>query len=136
MLMLNNLLGIFEYMSPLDALIYSVIGFVVVFIGICVIIFCIWLFGLIMTKVTKSEKIAKFVADRKANKAKKAELKALKKAQNSIDKNIEQNDVQNISGDVSLDIKVAIVAAISAYYFNQSEQVSPAEFKVKRIKRF
>lgn len=117
--MLNALLDIipnqdgnFYFSNKAEALIYALIGFVVVLVGIVIIIFIIWLLGLILRKTDNLTFLT-----RRPKKAKK----------------IEKVNTEEISEDGLTDeIKVAIIAAIMAYY---SEEKPECEFKVRRIKR-
>lgn len=97
-----------------EALIYALIGFLVVFIGIVIIIFIIWLIGLILRKTNNLEFLSK-IKIKKKNKIKDEPVEAV----------VEE-------GDIPDEIKAAIVAAIMAYY---SEQKAKCEFKVRRINR-
>ncbi|MDE6586573.1 MAG: OadG family protein [Clostridia bacterium] len=104
----------FENMS--EAIIYALIGFLIVFVGIAIIILIIWLIGLLLRKTNNL-----------------AFLRNLKLKRKS--KNVESEITPSISHDeneVPDEIKVAIIAAIMAYY---SESSPKCEFKVKRIKR-
>ncbi len=100
-----------------EPFLYALIGFVVVFLGILIIIFTIWLVGLIMKKTNNLEYLSK---GKKAKKTveKKAEPTAAETAQND--------------GDIPDEVKAAIIAAIMAYYEEKQEK---CEFTVKRIKR-
>lgn len=127
--MLNNLLAIVsgngssvagQQQSPSnyyfdnlgEPFLYALIGFVVVFLGIALIIFIIWLVGLIINKSNNFEFLQK---------GKKSKEKARK----------EEPPVE-VDGDIPDEVKVAIIAAIMAYY---EEKQEPCEFKVKKIKR-
>ena len=98
-----------------EALVYALIGFVIVFIGITIIIAIIWLIGLLMRKTDNLAFLT--------NRGKK------KKAQPEPDA---QPKVVTSDEDVPDEVKAAIVAAIMAYYESEQPQ---CEFKVKRIKR-
>lgn len=102
-----------------EGLIYALIGFLVVFVGIILIIFIIWLLGLIMKKTDNLAFLTK-KREKGVKKGKKAEKPA------------ENNSAAAVDGDIPDEIKVAITAAILAYYEQNSLQ---CEFKVKRIKR-
>lgn len=109
--------GNYYFSSFGEALVYALIGFLVVFAGIVLIICIIWLIGLILRKTNNLA----FLTDWK-NKRKKdvAETDAQK-----------QHAAQE-SDDIPDEVKAAIIAAIFAYY---SEEKPKCEFKVKRIKR-
>ena len=118
--MINSLLSLINQEGSLsfgEACVYALIGFAVVFAGIILIIFIIWLIGLIMRK---SDNLA-FLNKIKIGKKKKpsADVPATESAADSAE-------------DVPAEVKAAIVAAIMAYY---SEEAPKCEFKVKRIKR-
>lgn len=93
-----------------EPFLYALIGFVVVFLGIALIIFIIWLVGLIMKKSNNFEFL---------HKGKKAKTSK------------EETPVE-VDGDIPDEVKVAVIAAIMAYY---EEKQEPCEFKVKKIKR-
>ena len=118
--MINSLLSLINQDGSLslgEACVYALIGFAVVFAGIILIIFIIWLIGLIMRK---SDNLA-FLNKIKIGKKKKpsADVPATESAEDSAEA-------------VPAEVKAAIVAAIMAYY---SEEAPKCEFKVKRIKR-
>lgn len=106
--------GKYYFDSFPEALVYALIGFVIVFIGIAIIIAVIWLIGLLMRKTNN---LAFLTNIGKKKKSKSEPVQS-------------QTDVQD--DEISDEVKVAIVAAIMAYY--ESEQPK-CEFKVKRIKR-
>lgn len=98
-----------------EAALYALIGLLVVFVGIALIIFIIWLVGLLMRKTNDLEFLTK--------KRKKAEKRQPDAPQ----------DAANITADeISDEVKAAIVAAIMAYYEEKEEK---CQFTVKRIKR-
>lgn len=118
--MLNELLAIvpkedgnFYFDSFGEALVYTLIGFLVVFVGIVLIICIIYFIGFIMKKTNNFEFLSKI-----GKKKKKPE-------------GTEENFVQS-GEDVSDEVKAAIIAAIMTYY---SEKKPECEFRVKRIKR-
>lgn len=94
-----------------ESLMYAVIGFIVTFIGIVVIIFIIWLAGLIARKS---------VARKKASADMQEQYGAA-------------HDALPDDGGISEAERVAIIAAIAAYY--ESENAAVSEFKVRRIRR-
>ncbi|MGN1060462.1 MAG: OadG family protein [Candidatus Coproplasma sp.] len=99
-----------------EPFLYALIGFLVVFAGILLIIFTIWLVGLIMKKTNNLEFLSKG--------------KKTKTAEKKVDEPVvatAQND-----GDIPDEVKAAIIAAIMAYYEEKQEK---CEFTVKRIKR-
>lgn len=91
-------------------LITFLLGLAMVFFGICVLIFFVWLIGNLLKK----------------NKAPKVQ----KPANQPVEIATKQEDVQD--GDIPANVRVAIMAAIYAYY-NQNN--SQCEFIVKKIKR-
>ena len=101
-----------------EGLIYALIGFAVVVVGIVLIIFIIWLLGLLMKKTNNLA----FLTNLKGKRKKKQPEKSAETAQPAV-----------ADGDeVPPEVKAAIIAAIMAYY---EEQAPQCEFKVKRIKR-
>ena len=117
--MLNALLSIvpkedgnFYFESFGEALIYALIGFVVVFIGIVLIIAIIYLVGLLIRKTNNFEFLSKIKFKKKS---KEVPVQAI------------EDELE-----VSDEIKAVITAVIMTYY---SEQRPGCEFKVKRIKR-
>lgn len=102
-----------------EACIYALIGFAIVFAGIVLIIFIIWLIGLIMRK---TDNLA-FLGKIKIGKKKKQTKTEIATAPQTVNDGAEE---------VPAEVKAAIVAAIMAYY---SEEAPKCEFKVKRIKR-
>lgn len=121
--MINALLDIYQkqngsyYFSDFpEALVYALIGFLIVFAGITIIIAVIWLIGLLMRKTNDLAFLTNIGKKKKA----KAEP-------------VEQPQAITASEDeIPDEVKAAIVAAIMAYY----ESAQPkCEFKVKRIKR-
>ncbi len=118
---MNNLLldivqrenGSFYFSDFPEALVYALIGFLIVFAGIVIIIAVIWLIGLLMRKTNN---LAFLTEKRKKTK---------------VEKEVEPA-VTAVSDEIPDEVKAAIIAAIMAYY--QTEQPK-CEFKVKRIKR-
>lgn len=96
-----------------EACIYALIGFVVVFLGIALIIFIIWLIGLLMRKTDNLSFLNK-----------------IGKKKKSANKQTEEPVVADEG--IPEEVKVAIIAAIAAYY---NEAPAKCEFKVKKIKR-
>ena len=125
--MLNNLLdilpqkpdGTFDgnfYFSDRfgEPMVYALIGFLVVFVGIILIIAIIWLIGLLIRKTNNLAFLTNI-----GKKKKKKEEPVLSQA---------VTDDEEVPDEV----KAAIIAAIMAYY---CEEKPKCEFKVKRIKR-
>ena len=100
-----------------EALIYALIGFVVVFLGIVLIIFIIWLIGLILRKTNNLAFLNKLNIKNKFKK------KAVEE---------QPSQIYNEEDGVPDEVKAAIVAAIMAYYDNEKPD---CEFIVRRIKR-
>lgn len=98
-----------------EPFIYALIGFLVVFVGIVLIIFIIWLVGLIMRKTNNLE----FLTKKREKKPKEVTA-------------TEPSVAASSDEDVPDEVKAAIVAAIMAYYSDKEEK---CEFTVKRIKR-
>ncbi|MDE5721234.1 MAG: hypothetical protein K2I30_00630 [Clostridia bacterium] len=110
-----------------EAFIYALIGFLVVVIGIVLIIFIIWLIGLILRKTNNLAFLAKFTA-----KSKSAFSKLKKKKSEEVKQEAKTDAIAEGGEDVSDEVKVVIVAALMAYY---SEENPQCEFRVKRIRR-
>lgn len=104
-----------------EALIYALIGFVIVFLGIALIILIIWLLGLLLRKTNNLAFLRGWGAKSCAKKSKNKEETAA-----------EVTETVSDDGEVPAEVKAAIIAAIMAYY---SENAPECEFKVKRIKR-
>ncbi|MGN0824339.1 MAG: OadG family protein [Candidatus Coproplasma sp.] len=100
-----------------EPFLYALIGFLVVFLGILIIIFTIWLVGLIMKKTNNLEFLSKG----------KKTKKTVEKKTEPITAATAESD-----GDIPDEVKAAIIAAIMAYYEEKQEK---CEFTVKRIKR-
>ena len=96
-----------------EALVYALIGFLIVFAGIAIIITIIWLIGLLMRKTDNL-----------------AFLKKIGKKNKDVEP--AKDAVQVADDEIPDEVKAAIVAAIMAYYETEQPQ---CEFKVKRIKR-
>ena len=99
----------YYFSDSAEALIYALLGFLIVFAGIVLIIAIIWLLGLVMRKTDNLT----FGNSKK----KKTET---------------ETPVSNPEEETPEDIKVAIIAALAAYYETNEPK---CEFKVKRIKR-
>lgn len=120
--MIYNLLSLIndnngEQLSFGEACIYALIGFAIVFAGIVLIIFIIWLIGLIMRKTDNLAFLGKIKIGKKKKQTETATA---------------PQTVNDGAEEVPAEVKAAIVAAIMAYY---SEEAPKCEFKVKRIKR-
>lgn len=104
-----------------EALIYALLGFLIVFAGIAIIIAIIWLIGLLMRKTDDLAKVAEFFKRKRGEPDQTAEEPP-------------QLAEERVAGsdEVPAEVKAAIVAAIMAYYENEKPE---CEFKVKRIKR-
>ena len=100
-----------------EALIYALIGFAVVFLGIVLIICVIWLIGLVLRKTNNLEFLGKLKIKNifKKKQHKPEPLNA-----------VQQND------EIPDEVKAAIIAAVMAYYDNEKPE---CEFVVRRIKR-
>lgn len=115
----NNGNWYFENMG--EALIYALIGFLIVFLGISLIILIIWLLGLVLRKTNNLAFMRGWAANLRAKRSKKNAESAETAVETAED-----------DGEVPAEVKAAIVAAIMAYY---SKSAPECEFKVKRIKR-
>ena len=128
--MLNNILALINQEGSLgfgEACLYALIGFLIVFLGITIIIFIIWLIGLILRKTNNLAFLSKFKV-----KCKAAFSNRKKKKSEGTEKQEKTEIVASDGEDISDEVKVAIIAAIMAYY---SEEKPQCEFKVKRIRR-
>lgn len=132
--MLNSLLSIdahsdgnYYFSNFGEAFIYALIGFLVVVIGIVLIIFIIWLIGLILRKTNNLAFLAKL-----RTKSKSAFSRLKKKKSDEDTQQTKTDAFAADSEDISDEVKVAIIAALMAYY---SEENPKCEFKVKRIRR-
>ncbi|MGN1060166.1 MAG: OadG family protein [Candidatus Coproplasma sp.] len=101
-----------------EPFLYALIGFLVVFAGILIIIFTIWLVGLLMKKTNNLE----FLGKGKKKKATVVESKP----------EAPQAATAADDGEIPDEVKAAIIAAIMAYYEEKQEK---CDFTVKRIKR-
>ena len=98
-----------------EALVYALIGFAIVFVGIAIIITIIWLVGLLMRK---TDNLA-FLSEIGKKKPKSDDV---------------SSEAPPVSEEEALpdELKAAIIAAIMMYYESERPQ---CEFIVKRIKR-
>lgn len=122
--MINSLLSIIPkgdknyYFSNFgEALIYALIGFLVVVAGIVLIICIIWLLGLILRKTDNLAFLRRF---------------GKRKPKAETDESSVKEESAIPDGELTPEVKVAIIAAIVAYYGNEKPE---CEFKVRRIKR-
>ena len=95
-----------------EAALYALLGFLVVFVGITLLIFIVWLVGKIINKVSVM----------------KTEKETVKKSEETVSNALAVADGEEISEETV----AAITAAIMAYY---QEQQTKCEFTVKRIKK-
>lgn len=98
-----------------EAVVYALIGFLVVFLGIVLIIFIIWLIGLILRKTNNLEFLSKLSIKKKLKKKRQEPITAVDEEETIPD-----------------EVKAAIIAAIMAFYETENPE---SEFIVKRIKR-
>lgn len=98
-----------------EPVIYALIGFLAVFIGIILIIAIIWLIGLLMRKTNNLAFLTKIG---KKKKSKQVEP--------------DKNEILSETDEIPDEVKAAIIAAIMAFY---CEEKPKCEFNVKRIKR-
>jgi sodium pump decarboxylase gamma subunit len=111
--MLTELLAMKVNISVLDGLLYALIGFVFVFIGIGILIGILYLLGYFMQKTNGKITFKKKVPAAPVKEESVAPAKAA-------------------TEEVPDEVKAAIVAAIMAYY---SAEKPKCEFVVKQIKR-
>ncbi len=102
-----------------EPFLYALIGFLVVFVGIALIIFIIWLVGFVMRKTNNLELLTK------------KKEKGGEKPQISPESLASEKEAGG-EEDIPDEVKAAIVAAIMAYYQEKEEK---CQFTVKRIKR-
>ena len=93
-----------------EALLYALVGFVTVFLGISFLIFVVWLVGKVMAGV-------------EGKKTKQTEIPAV---------NVEESKSTTDEEEISEETIAVITAAIMAYYVKENRK---CEFTVKRIKR-
>lgn len=98
-----------KYIGIGEALVNAAIGFCVVFVGIAVLVFCVWLVGKILQSTQKKPNV-------KAQPTKKEQSSA----------------TADTDGAITDETVAVITAAIAAVY--QKENRSP-DFTVRRIKR-
>lgn len=121
--MLGNLLSLIGDEGSLgfgEACLYALIGFCIIFVGIILIIFIIWLIGLVLRKTNNLEFLTKKRAKKSVSEPVTNELPTA------------QTAPDGASDEVSDQVKAAIVAALMAYY---TEEKPECEFVVRRIKR-
>ncbi len=118
--MLYNLLASgndpFRKVGALEASLYALIGFVVVFVGITFLIFIVWGTGKIISAV--EGKTSKAKPDKKVKPVEEAPAVSAKTAESE--------------GELDEETVAVITAAIMAYYQTNNPK---CEFTVKRIKR-
>lgn len=112
-----------EYISVVDSLLYALIGFAFVFVGILILIGILYLVGFI---VPRAQGLAKKKGDRK--KGKKGEPAAAAPAPAA-----PAPAAAPAEEEIPDEVKAAIVAAIMAYYSVSKPQ---CEFVVRKIKRY
>ncbi len=88
-----------------EVFLFALIGFAITFAGILLLIFLVWLCGIIVKHLGTKKKEQEKVGDVSAPSAEE---------------------------DIGEEVRVAIIAAIAAYYAGEN---STNEFKVKRIRR-
>lgn len=142
--MLNSLLAIlpkddgnFYFDNIGEAFVYALIGFLIVFAGIILIIFIIWLVGLLMRKTNNLEIVLTWLNKvtapiKRAFGNLSAKIKGKSKSNNKPETEQAESAVNQSEEEVPDEVKAAIVAALMAYY---SSEAPKCEFKVKRIKR-
>lgn len=111
-----------EYISVLDSLLYALIGFAFVFVGILILIGILYLVGFIVPR-------AQGLAKKGGKKGKKGETPAAAAPAPAAPAPAPAAAEEEIPDEV----KAAIVAAIMAYYSVSKPQ---CEFVVRKIKRY
>ncbi len=124
----SNVDGNYYFDNKAESLIYALIGFLVVIVGIVILIGIIWLLGLLMRKTNNLA----FLTERKSRKATKKKAENLAKQEQTAISSEKSVEISAVDDDIPDEVKAAIIAAIMAYY---SEQEEKCEFTVKRIKR-
>lgn len=122
--MSNNFLSLIGQEGSLglgEACLYALLGFCIVFVGIVLIIFVIWLIGLLMRKTNNLEFLSRKVRKQKSRKNKVAVTEQNATAQ-----------AEEGEEEIPDEVKAAIVASLMAYY---TEKKPECEFRVRRIKR-
>ena len=92
-----------------DGFLTILLGILVVFLGMAIIVFFVWLFGVLFDRFV-NKKVAKPLKEH------------AKQVESVVD-----------DGSIPEGVKVAIIAAVTAYYFNEPSK--KCDFKVKKIKR-
>ncbi len=92
-----------------DGFLTILLGIFVVFLGMAIIVFFVWLFGVLFDKFVN-----------------KKVVKPLKEP-------VKQVETSADDGSIPEHVKVAIVTAVTAYYFNEPSK--KCDFKVRKIKR-
>ena len=118
---LLNLLVMNVKIDVLDGLLYALIGFAFVFIGIALLIGIVELIGFIMQKTDgKLENLIKKLFQKK----KQEDLPTVANSETAS---------QPATEEVPVEIKAAIIAAIMAYYTAEKPQCEFVVLKIKRI---
>ncbi len=126
-----------------EPFLYALIGFVVVFLGICILILIIWLIGLLMRKTNNLA----IITEHKQRSAQKKAEKAVREDQQRQAKEYAEKvargeapegglamaaEGEGAGEEIPPEVVAAIMAAIMAYY---EKEAPKAEFVVRRIKR-
>ena len=99
-----------------ESVLYAILGFAIVFVGILFLIFVVWVVGKFMSKSKKNEK--------------KTEKPIVKKEKQEVAPSLA---VADATEEITEETIAVITAAIMAYYQKNKPK---CEFTVKRIKRF
>ncbi|MCD8201312.1 MAG: OadG family protein [Clostridia bacterium] len=129
--------GNFIFSSKSESLIYALIGFAVVFAGICILILVIWLIGLLMKRTNNLAALTKSgrAARREQTVREGVVIETVSPPAAAVPSGvISEAVIERCSppDEIPDEVKAAIVAAITAYYMGSD---SSCEFVVKRIKR-
>ena len=92
-----------------DGFLTILLGILVVFLGMAIIVFFVWLFGVLFDKFVN-----------------KKVVKPLKEP-------TKQDEIMVDDGSIPEDVKVAIIAAVTTCYYNEPSK--KCDFKVRKIKR-
>ncbi len=105
-----------------EAAIYALLGFLVVFAGIALLIFVVWVVGKIMSSKTK---------DGKAK-----EVKRVSKSETEVTESLAIASTVEQAEEISEETIAVITAALMAYYQKNNPKCSFTVKRIKKINRF
>lgn len=134
---ISNENGNWYFENGAEAIIYAVIGYLIVFVGILLIIGIIWLVGFLLKKTNNFAFVGRWkkkVSEGIKGIFKRKDSQKAEKENKYFDdfEMIEEPQAEVAEKEIPDAVKAAIVAAIMAYYEQEQPQ---CEFVVKRIKR-